>query len=286
MSQLSPSARLRRCSAAVLALSLLSLTACAKKPDAAAPQAAAAPVDAVANVNGTAISREAYDFYVKSLTRGSKDASQLTPDQRSQVLDQLVSMQLMADQAIKDGLDKDPQTAAQLQVERMHLLADAESQKYLKGKEPTAAELQTEYNTAVASMDKTEYHARHILVSSKELADSLTKKLKAGANFAALAKADSIDGSKDSGGDLGWFQASRMVKPFADAVKSLKKGEITPQPVQTQFGWHIIQLIDTRPLAPPPFDQVKQQVETQLMQKKLQAYVEQLKKTATVQKSL
>ena len=286
MSQLSPSARLRRCSAAVLALSLLSLAACAKKPETPTPSATTPAANAVATVNGTAITRDAYDFYVKSLTRGSKDASQLTPDQRNQVLDQLVSMQLMADQATKDGLDKDPQTAAQLQVARIHLLADAESQKYLKGKEPTEQELQAEYNTAVASMDKTEYHARHILVASKDLADALTKKLKAGANFAALAKANSIDGSKTSGGDLGWFQASRMVKPFADAVKSLKKGEITPQPVQTQFGWHIIQLIDTRPLAPPPFDQVKQQVETQLMQKKLQAYVEQLKKTATIQKTL
>ena len=286
MSQLSRSARLRRCSAAVLALSLLSLAACAKKPETPAATTATPPADAVATVNGTAITREAYDFYVKSLTRGSKDASQLTPDQRNQVLDQLVSMQLMAEQATKDGLEKDPQTAAQLQVARIHLLADAESQKYLKGKEPTEQELQAEYNTAIASMDKTEYHARHILVASKALADALTKKLKAGANFAALAKANSIDGSKTSGGDLGWFQASRMVKPFADAVKSLKKGEITPQPVQTQFGWHIIQLIDTRPLAPPPFDQVKQQVETQLMQKKLQAYVEQLQKTATIQKTL
>ncbi len=286
MSQFSTSAHLRRCSAAVLALSLLSLVACAKKPETPAPSTTAPAADAVATVNGTAITRDAYDFYVKSLTRGAKDASQLTPDQRNQVLDQLVSMQLMADQAAKDGLDKDPQTAAQLQVARMHLLADAESQKYLQGKEPTEQELQAEYNTAVASMDKTEYHARHILVASKDLADALTKKLKAGANFAALAKANSIDGSKTSGGDLGWFQASRMVKPFADAVKSLKKGEITPQPVQTQFGWHIIQLIDTRPLAPPPFDQVKQQVETQLMQKKLQAYVEQLTKTATIKKTL
>ena len=97
-------------------------------------------------------------------------------------------------------------------------------------------ELHAEYDTAVASMDKTEYHARHILVANKDQAEQIIKKLKGGAKFEDLAKAQSIDtGSKTNGGDLGWFTTSRMVKPFADAVKALKKGEITPEPVQTQY---------------------------------------------------
>ncbi|NNM62590.1 MAG: peptidylprolyl isomerase [Steroidobacteraceae bacterium] len=285
MQQILPSARTRLCVAAVLLFSLSSLTACAKKPQTAAPTAANPAKNAVATVNGAVISRDAYDFYVKSLT-GGKDPSQLTPDQRNQVLDEMIGMQLMAQQAVKDNLQKDPGTAAKLDVARMHLLADAESQNFLKDKEPTEQEMQAEYAAAISKMDKVEYHARHILVAHKDLAIALIKRLKAGANFAALAKANSIDSSKTNGGDLGWFQASRMVPSFAAALRTLKKGEITPQPVHTQFGWHIIQLLDTRPVTPPPFAEVKGQVANLVLQKKLQAYVNQLKKTATIQKSL
>jgi peptidyl-prolyl cis-trans isomerase C len=77
-----------------------------------------------------------------------------------------------------------------------------------------------------------------------------------------------------------------MAKPFGDAVKNLKKGEMTQEPVQTQFGWHVIKLEDTRETAPPPFEQVKQQVNNGAIQKKLQAYVETLKKTSKIEKSL
>jgi peptidyl-prolyl cis-trans isomerase C len=133
-------------------------------------------------------------------------------------------------------------------------------------------------------MDKTEYHARHILVATKEKAEQLIKKLKGGAKFEDVAKAESTDNSKTSGGDLGWFTATRMVKPFADAVKTLKKGETTPEPVQTQYGWHIIQLEETREVTPPPFDQVKAQVTKSVIQKKLVAYVEDMKKTAKIDK--
>ena len=103
--------------------------------------------------------------------------------------------------------------------------------------------------------------ARHILVATKDQADQVIKKLKSGAKFEELAKSQSTDtGSKNNGGELGWFTTSRMVKPFADAVKNLKKGEVTPEPVQTQYGWHVIQLEDTRDATPPPFDQVKPQL--------------------------
>jgi peptidyl-prolyl cis-trans isomerase C len=93
-----------------------------------------------------------------------------------------------------------------------------------------------------------------------------------------------MDGSKERGGDLGWFSPARMAKPFADAVKGLKKGEMTAAPVQTQFGWHIIKLDESRDVSPPPFEQVKGDLTNHVMQKKLQAYVEELKKTAKIEK--
>jgi peptidyl-prolyl cis-trans isomerase C len=272
----------------VTAIALV-MTACGKGQEATAPVAAdkpAAPVVApVATIDGTPISRTEYDVYLKSLLQGRPN-TELTAEQRAQVLDELISMELLAGQATKDGLEKDPDVAARLQVLRLRVLADAESQSYLKGKEPSDADLHAEYDTAIAAMDKTEYHARHILVATKEQADAVIKKLKGGAKFEDLAKAESTDGSKTNGGDLGWFTLTRMAKPFADAVKGMKKGELTQTPVQTQFGWHVIKLEDTRETAPPPFEQVKQQVANGAVQKKLQAYVDTLKKTAKIEKTL
>jgi peptidyl-prolyl cis-trans isomerase C len=265
------------------------MTACGKGQQAATPVAAdkaAAPAPApVATIDGTPISRVEYDIYLKSLLQG-RPTAELTAEQRAQVLDELISMQLLASQGGKDGIEKDPDVAARLDVVRMRVLADSESQKYLKDKEPTDAELHAEYDTAIAAMDKTEYHARHILVPTKEQAEQVVKKIKGGAKFEDVAKAQSTDGSKANGGDLGWFTLTRMAKPFGDAVKILKKGEMTQEPVQTQFGWHVIKLEDTRETAPPPFEQVKQQVNNGVIQKKLQAYVDSLKKTAKIEKTL
>jgi peptidyl-prolyl cis-trans isomerase C len=265
------------------------VAACGKGQQAATPaptdKAATPAPPPVATIDGTPISRTEYDIYLKSLLQG-RPTTELTPEQRAQVLDELISMQLLSSQAAKDAVEKDPDVAARLDVVRMRVLADSESQKYLKDKEPTDAELHAEYDTAIAAMDKTEYHARHILVPTKEQADQVIKKIKGGAKFDEVAKAQSTDGSKANGGDLGWFTLTRMAKPFGDAVKTLKKGEMTQEPVQTQFGWHVIKLEDTRETAPPPFEQVKQQVNNGVVQKKLQAYVDSLKKNAKIEKTL
>jgi peptidyl-prolyl cis-trans isomerase C len=263
------------------------LTACGKGQQTAAPAAADTPaVAAVATVNGAPIPRSDYDAFLKNLLQGKPVPPDLTAEQKNGVLDELITIHLMSAQAVKDGVDKDPEVAANLDVLRMRVLSDGESQKFLKGKEPSDAELHTEYDSDVAAMDKSEYHAKHILVPSKEKADELIKKVKGGAKFEDVAKAESTDNSKTSGGDLGWFTLNHMVKPFGDAVKTLKKGEVTPQPVQTQYGWHIIKLEDMRDVTPPPFDQVKAQVTKNLIQKKLLAYVEDLKKDAKIEKKL
>jgi peptidyl-prolyl cis-trans isomerase C len=270
-----------------VAASAVVIAACGKGQQAmTTPAPADKPASpAVATVDGTPITRAEYDFYTKRLLQGRPN-TELTAEQKNQILDEMISMQLIAAQAVKDGMEKDPDVATSLEVLRLRILADAESQKYLKDKEPTDAELHAEYDTAVAGLDKTEYHARHILVATKEQGEAAIKKIKGGAKFEDVAKAESTDTSKTSGGDLGWFTLARMAKPFGDAVKTLKKGEITPQPVQTQFGWHVIKLEDTRESPPPPFEQVKQQVASGAMQKKLAAYVDTLKKTAKIEKSL
>jgi peptidyl-prolyl cis-trans isomerase C len=264
----------------VVAITIL-LAACGKGQQAAAP----APADnkpatpPVATVDGTPISREAYDDYLKGLLRG-KSVADVTPEEKNQVLDQMINMQLIAAQAEKDGLQNDPDVATRIALLRTQILADAAAQKYVKSNEPSDQDLHAAYDAAT---DKTEYHASHILVPTKEKAEQLIKKLKAGAKFEDVAKAESTDNSKTNGGDLGWFTTARMVKPFGDAVKGLKKGEITPEPVQTQYGWHIIKLEDTRDA---PFDQMKSQLSNGVMQKKFQAYIDDLKKNAKIEKKL
>ncbi|MEA3149073.1 MAG: peptidyl-prolyl cis-trans isomerase, partial [Gammaproteobacteria bacterium] len=133
------------------------VSACGKGQQPTTPAVAdAAAAPPVALVNGTPISRTDFDLYAKSAQ--GKQQTELTPEQKAQVLDEMITMQLVSSQALKDGLDKDPEVAARMEMVRMRILAEAESQKYLKGKEPTDAELHTEYDAAIASMDKTEYH--------------------------------------------------------------------------------------------------------------------------------
>ena len=265
---------------AVAAITLL-IAACGKGPQqAAAPPPSDKPATPpVAIVDGTSISRDAYDDYLKGLLRG-KPVTDVTAEEKNQVLDQMINMQLIAAQAEKDGMEKDPDVATRVALLRTQILADAAAQKYVKNNEPSDQELHAAYDAAT---DKTEYHASHILVATKEKAVLLTKKIKGGAKFEDVAKAESTDNSKANGGDLGWFTTARMVKPFGDAVKALKKGEITAEPVQTQYGWHIIRLDDTRD---SPFDTLKPQLSSALMQKKFQAYIEDLKKNAKIEKKL
>jgi peptidyl-prolyl cis-trans isomerase C len=265
---------------AVAAITLL-LAACGKGQQATTPPPAVdkPATPPVAIVNGTPISREAFDDYLKGLLRG-KPAADVTADDKNQVLDQMINMQLIAAQAEKEGLQNDPDVATRIALLRTQILADAAAQKYVKNNEPTDAELHAAYDSAT---DKTEYHALHILVPTKEKAEALIKKLKGGAKFEDVAKAESTDNSKANGGDLGWFTTARMVKPFGDAVKLLKKGEITPEPVQTQYGWHIIKLEDTRD---SPFDQFKTTLTNGIMQKKFQTYIDGLKATAKIEKKL
>jgi peptidyl-prolyl cis-trans isomerase C len=256
------------------------LAACGKGQQAMAPAATDKPATPpIAIVDGTPITHDAFDDYLKGLLRG-KPATDVTPEEKNQVLDQMINMQLIAAQADKDGLDKDADVATRIALLRTQILADAAAQKYVKSNEPTDQELHAAYDAAT---DKTEYHASHILVATKEKAEQLIKKLKGGAKFEDVAKAESTDNSKTNGGDLGWFTTARMVKPFGDAVKTLKKGEITPEPVQTQYGWHIIKLEDTRDA---PFDQMKTQLSSTIMQKKFAAYIDDLKKNAKIEKKL
>jgi peptidyl-prolyl cis-trans isomerase C len=255
----------------------LMLSACAKND---APSASAKP--SVATVNGKALSADAFDIYVAAVTR--KPASETPPDQRAQLLDQFIGMQLAADLAVKNGADKTSEITSQLEVTRINVLSEATLKKYMDDHPATDAEIKAEYDTQVAAMSR-QYHARHILVESKSVADDLIVKLKGGTDFAKLAEKESKDGSAKQGGDLGWFSLSSMVPAFGKALTQLEKGKFTTEPVQTQYGWHIIKLEDYRSPEAPAFDQVKDQVKGFVQRKKLAAYLDELRKGAKIEKT-
>jgi len=265
----------------ILVVALGALAACQSKGSATGG-ASADTSPTLATVNGTAITQNFFDFYIKAIS--GKPASNLSPDQHQQALDNLIRAELVAQQAQKDGVDKNADTQEMLELTRLNVLQQTMSERYLKDKKPTDAELHAEYETQVANLPKLEYHARHILVATEPFAQKVVENLEKGGKFDELAKKESMDSSKDNGGDLGWFTPDRMVKPFADAIVSLKPGEYTHKPVQTQYGWHVIQLVETRDLAPPPFDQVKQRLEQVVQSKKFKAYTDDLLRNAKVDK--
>jgi peptidyl-prolyl cis-trans isomerase C len=266
-----------------LALVLLTLAALA----ACQPKTAGTAVNdnspAVATVNGAPITRSFFDFYIRGIT-GGKSPADLTAEQRGVALDNLVRAMVVADQANKDGLDKSGDTAYMLELARLNVLQQAMQERYLKDRQPTEQELRAEYETQLAAMPKTEYHARHILVATEAFAQKIIERLDKGEKFDALAKSESMDSSKNNGGDLGWFTPGRMVPEFAGAVMALKPGEYTHKPVQTQYGWHVIQLLETREVTPPPFDQVRQRLVQVVEAKKFRLYQDELLRNAKVEK--
>jgi peptidyl-prolyl cis-trans isomerase C len=274
---------MRKTSLSLLVLTAVLLAACTRPAEDAGKAAdEGKPAKAaVATVNGQKLSAELFDAFAMAIRGGDKEP--LEGEQREQALDQLINMTLAAQAAEKDGLAKDPAVQARIELLRTQILAEAASEKYIKANPATDEEIRAEFDAQVATMPK-EYKARHILVDSKESADAIIVKLQGGADFAKLATAESKDSSASNGGDLGWFSPQTMVKPFADAVVALEKGKFTPQPVQSEFGWHVILLEDVRSPEVPDFEQVKPQVEMFTQRKKLQAYLDELRKTASIQK--
>jgi len=238
----------------------------------------------VATVNGHPISNDVWQLYVKTRHQG-KTVDQLTPEERSEALEELIGMYVGAAEAEKQKLTAG-EPGARLELVRHSALAEMLFRKVTEGKEPTEEELKTEYDARVAEMPKTEYHARHILVADEAKAKELIAQIDQGADFQKLAKENSSDGSAAEGGDLGWFNPGQMVKPFSDAVQQLEVGKYTATPVKSDFGWHVIKLEETRPTTPPPYDAVKAQLGPLVKQKQFEAHLKDLVSKAKVERTL
>ena len=266
------------------AAATLSLAACnaAKDEKAAAPAATAPAGETVATVNGTPVSKSRIDMLVK---QGGAQGQPDSPDTRKAILDQLTMQMVIAEEAVKKGLDKTPDVTEKLEVIKQSILANAYVQDYIKNNPVTEEAMKAEYERIKATITGTDYKVRHILVEKESEAKEIIAKLKKDAGaFAKLAAEKSKDtGSKVRGGDLGWVDLSRLVPEFGAAVTKLEKGAITQEPVKTQFGYHVIQLEDAKPVEAPPFEEVKPSLSQQLQQQNLKKQLDDLKAKAKIE---
>jgi peptidyl-prolyl cis-trans isomerase C len=156
-------------------------------------------------------------------------------------------------------------------------------QDFVKKNPISESETKAAYEEYKKAYGDKEYSARHILVKTESEAKDIIAQLGKGGDFAKIAKEKSLDpGSKEKGGDLGWFSPASMVKPFSDVAINLQKGSISTNPVQTQFGWHVIKLIDTRTAQPLPFDKVKDGIQKNLQQRNLEKMMAELRTKAKI----
>ena len=267
----------------ILTLTLVSsffIAACQQDTQTAGSDASPAvdKSEAVAVVNGTYISKAAFEALKKDIAKRTQ--GQEFPNE--QLLDELIKRELLVQEAEQKKLVDTPEVKASLDAMRKTVLTQAAMQDFLKSNVVTDEELKIEFDKKVGG-GKTEYKARHILVKTEEEAKGLIENLTKGGNFEELAKQHSTGPSATNGGDLGWFMPQQMVPPFSEAVVALENGKFTMEPVQTNFGWHIILKEDSRAQAAPPFESVKEQLRPMLQRQKLHDYLVGLRDKAEIE---
>lgn len=245
-------------------------------PEISEPSSSDMDAEILLTVNGEAITRTMYSIYFQDRMRGVPDA-QNNPELQMSVLNELANILIVAQDAEKQGLQDRPDVAASVKLLKDKLLTQIAIQEFAGKHESSEEEIQQAYQEEYAQQSSTEYKARHILVKEEEEANALIEKLDGGADFAALAKEHSTGPTGKDGGDLGWFDIAQMVKPFGDALKAMEKGKYSPTPVQTQFGWHVILLEDTRVAEAPTLESVKDKIVNKLKQAALSKYMQQLR---------
>lgn len=290
------SIRLRRAaSAAVLLAALAALPAAPAlaadaKPAASQDQAAKPAADKPDAVDPKTVLLKVGD---QTVTRGDVDSiiEGLPAQLRAMPLDtiwpllsdNIVNRKLMAVAGEKAGLADDAKVKAAVARARESAIGDAYMDQVVD-KDIGDAQLKAAYDKWLQeNPPEEEVHARHILVDNKDDAQKIIDQLKAGGDFAQLAAQSKDSSNAESGGDLGWFTRSTMVKPFADAAFALKPGEYTQTPVETQFGFHVIKLEERRQKEAESFEDKKDELKQQLAGDVLQKKVDELKKSTKVE---
>ncbi|MGQ2995311.1 peptidylprolyl isomerase [Variovorax sp.] len=245
----------------------------------AVPMAALAQNAAI--VNGKAVPKARMDALAQQLAAAGRP---VTPEMQGQLREEIVAREVFMQEAQKQGLDATEDYKNQLELARQAILIRALFENYRKTNPVSDADVKAEYDKFVAANGGKEYKARHILVETEDQAKKIMADLKKGGKFEDIAKKQSKDpGSGANGGDLDWANPANFVPEFSEAMIKLKKGETTPAPIKTQFGWHIIRVDDIRQAQLPKIEDIKPQITQQLQQQRLQKYQEDLRAKAKIE---
>jgi peptidyl-prolyl cis-trans isomerase C len=233
-----------------------------------------------AMVNGVSIPQSRIDMRVKIASQqGQVD----TPDLRKSVREDMINLEVLSQEAARLGLDKNSEVMQQIELARQSVLANAFVQDYAKTHPVSDDALKQEYEQLKLNVGNKEYKARHILVETEDEAKSIIAQLGKKAKFEKLAAKSKDAGSAENGGELEWAVPSNFVPPFANAMVGLKKGEYTKEPVESQYGWHIIKLDDVRELKVPSFDELKPQLVQRMQQQMVQNAISELRDKAKIE---
>ena len=263
-------------------LAALALPAAAQEAaKGAKPKPAASAAGPVAKVNGVAIPRARLEYMVEQQKqRGGQDNEQM----RAMVREELVNREIIAQEAARTGLAKRSEVQTEIDMARQQILVNAYLRDWVRRHPISDADIQREYDRAKQQTGAKEYKARHILVETEEEAKGVIAELKKGGKFEEIAAKSSKDpGNKDRGGDLDWNVPAQFDKAFSDAMVKLEKGKYTETPVRTRFGFHVIRLDDVRDINFPALADVRQRIQQQLVQGKVQDLIQGLKAKAKVE---
>lgn len=264
----------------ILTAAVLTLCVSACSPEDAGGAAGNLGSARVAVVNGEPVLESVLRIYVLATER--KNLDELSPDDRERVLNDLVGLQLLAQQAEKEGLTSSRTLAAQIELQRLRLVANAIATDYVEKNRPSDADIQALYEENLPLLSGEQYKARHILVTTREEAETVITQLREGAEFAALAQERADGPTGPNGGALDWFTLDSMPAPFASAVRTLSVGSYSTEPVQTEFGFHVILLEDTRKQEPPALADIRNDLASAAQRKRLDDYIKGLRESATV----
>lgn len=235
----------------------------------------------IATVNGTPYGLDLFRLFF--LERLQQTQGQNSPELQEQAFNDFMSLVVASQEAARRSLEKDPDVGVAIELQRMKILSNAALAAMAEEIEPTEDELKKAYDEIKENASQVEYKARHILVKDEDEAKKMIEELEGGADFGDLAREHSLGPTGKNGGELEWFDANQMVAPFSEAVAAMEVGTYTKTPVQTQFGWHVIELQDSRKAEPPSFEDAKPQLAALLKRQQLSAKLAEMRDGAMVE---
>lgn len=238
------------------------------------------PVRVIAVVNGKELTRAGFSAFVNIRMGQRAQPEKLNQRQINMLLSEYINRELIYQDAMERGWDEAPEVEAAIDNQRRNIVASYAVRRLISAM-PSEQMMKQAYQNMKSRPTK-EYNTRHILVKTRDEAQDVKEALDKGADFNRLAEEHSIDTSAKKGGSLGWISPGQLVEPLRETLTGLETGSYS-EPVQSQFGWHVVKLDDTRIIPPPSFEAVKDQLRKQLQNQQIANYIAQLRKNSQIE---